>query len=211
MSIKAKDSRRLAFFDARRSRYLVSVAALLVLLVTTAAGQTQLTPAISFSNTQESTISTTLQNSDVSIPAMNLESGSRYLILYSAAYGSNDATQVPVVAVTYGATSLASGSDEGSADGLPEAMRTGSLHGFYVLTGDGTSDLRIQHRIIGAGTSYIKGKSLVAVPLGNLTENTDYWFAQQNGDAAEVSTTSSFVDLLTMTVNLPEAGDYLVL
>jgi len=170
-----------------------------------------ITPISSFSNTQESTSSTSLVNSDVFIAGSNLENGIDYLILCSAAYGANSTSHISQAAVTYGGVTIASGSDEGSSSGSPEAMRSASLHGFYVLTGDGSSDLRIQWCSITGGIAYIKGKSLIAIPLEDLTESEDFWFVQQNGDDAEVTTTESFVDLLTMTVNLPEDGDYLVL
>ncbi|MFH2054820.1 MAG: putative Ig domain-containing protein, partial [bacterium] len=146
------------------------------------------------------------------IAGASLESGKDYLILYSASYGGSGTSTVPQVAVSYGGTIIANGADEGSSSGSPEAMRDGSLHGYYYLTADGNSDLRIQWSTLsGGGTSYIKGKSLIAIPLETLVEGQDYWYVQQNGAAAEVSTTSAFTDLLTTTANLPESGDYLVL
>ncbi|MGH8014919.1 MAG: putative Ig domain-containing protein, partial [Candidatus Zixiibacteriota bacterium] len=154
---------------------------------------------------------TTLQNSDVVIPAASLQNGVQYLIMYSASYGGSTAAAVQEVAVTYGATVIARGADEGSLEGTPEAMRDGSLHGYYVLTGDGISDLRIQFRTVTATTAFITGKSLIAVPLTSLTLNTDYWVTTQNGDAAVVSTTAAFVDLITTTQTMPSTGNYLVL
>ena len=47
--------------------------------------------------------------------------------------------------------------------------------------------------------------------MSALTVDQDYWYVQQNGDAAEMSTTSSFADLISTTASLPAGGDYLVL
>ncbi len=188
--------------------------ALAVLIGAFAFGQTSfasIVPLTSFSNTQQSTASTTLQNSDVVISGSSLQNGVDYLILYSVSYGGNSTSEDPVVSVMYGSTTIANGADEGSSSGTPEAMRVGSLEGYYILTGDGVSDLRIQYRSTRGGTCYIAGKSLIAIPLEQLTLNQDYWFATQNGDAAVMSTTSAFSDLLSTNLNLTESGDYLVL
>ncbi len=168
-------------------------------------------PISSFSNSQENTSSSSFQNSDVVISGSNLINGQEYLIFYSVAYGGGGTSDLPEVTVSYGSTDIANGADEGSSSGTPEAMRVASLHGYYILTGDGTSDLRIRWRIQSGADAYITGKSLIAIPLNSLTLNTDYWYAVQNGDASEISTTSSFTNLITSTVSLPETGDYLVL
>ena len=97
-----------------------------------------ITPIISNSNTQESTPNTTLTNTDVVITAANLESGKKYVILYSAAYGGTSTTDVIEVAVDYGGTVIAKSSDDGSSSGTPESMRIHNMAGYYVLTGDGT-------------------------------------------------------------------------
>ncbi|HEX2896604.1 MAG TPA: hypothetical protein VHP63_00955, partial [candidate division Zixibacteria bacterium] len=81
-----------------------------------------ITPLSSSSNTQQSTTSTTLVNSDVVIPAASLQNGVQYLIMYSGAYGGTNANAVPEVVVSYGATIIARAADEGSAEGTPEAM-----------------------------------------------------------------------------------------
>ena len=180
---------------------------LMLILLGSASAQVQLVPASSFSNTQQSTTATTLQNTDVVITSSNLQAGETYLVMYSAAYGGSTTSNDPEVAVSYGGTTIAVGSDEGSSSGTPEAMRDGSLHGYYVLTGDGTSDLRIQFRSTNSGTAYITGKSLIAIPLSTLALDQDYWFAQQNGDAASATTTSSFTNIL----RCHSAGDHIVL
>jgi len=170
-----------------------------------------ITPVISNSNTQESTPNTTLTNTDVVITAANLESGKKYVILYSAAYGGASTTDVIEVAVDFGGTVIAKSSDDGSSSGTPESMRIHNMAGYYVLTGDGTSDLRIQFRVITGTTAFITGKSLIAIPLEDLIEDTDYWFVQQNGDTAEATATNTWVNVLSTTPNLPETGNYLVL
>ena len=104
----------------------------LIILPTLVPMAQAITPVSSFSNTQESTSATTLQNSDVFIAGSNLLNGEDYLIFYSVSYGGNCTTMVPEVAITYGGTSIAVGVDEGSSSGVPEAMRIASLHGYYI-------------------------------------------------------------------------------
>ena len=175
-----------------RMKTVIFSVAVMLIVAASAAAQTSITPVFSHSNVQEVANSTTLQNSDVVITAANLQSGVDYLVFYTVSYGSNGTSNVPEVAVTYGATTIAYGADEGSSSGAPEAMRVGSLHGYYVLTGDGISDPRIQFSEVTGASCWIIGKSLVAIPLTDLIVDQDYWYAVQNGDAAEVSTTSSF-------------------
>lgn len=175
-----------------------------------------ITPIFSQSNTQQTNTTTTLADSDVSIAAANLESGKKYLILYNAGYGGNDTGTESEVIVEYGGTVIARTIGEGSSSGTPEHIRIGSLHGSYILTGDGASDLKIRFRCLTASdTTYIAGKSLIAIPLESLTEDFHYSYAQQNGDTDEISALGTDIDnagntLLTLTKTLP-AGDYLVL
>ena len=101
-------------------QFIALLGGLLLCLMTSAAlAQTSLVPLSSFSNTQQSTTSTTLQNTDVVITAANLASGQPYLILYAAAYGGSTTSELPQVAVTYGSTTIAIGADEGSSSGTP--------------------------------------------------------------------------------------------
>ena len=86
---------------------LAIAAGVLSLTPALASAQTSITPVYSFSNTQQSTTATTLQNSDVVITAANLLNGVEYLILYSASYGGNSTSLLPEVAVTYGSTTIA--------------------------------------------------------------------------------------------------------
>jgi hypothetical protein len=111
----------------------IVLSSMFVLAVTAAVANSQSRGGIihisSFSNTQQSTTSTTLKNTDVVIAGSDLENGKDYLILYSAAYGANNTNNVPEVVVSYDGTVIARGSDEGSSTGNPEAMRIASLLG----------------------------------------------------------------------------------
>ncbi len=174
-------------------------------------GRVTITPLTASSSVQETTTSTSYVFTDTIIPGASLQSGVDYLVLYNAAYGGDGTSTVCEAAVYFGATVIARSADEGSSTGTPEAMRIAALHGYYVVRGDGASALRIAHRLVAPITCYITGKSLVAMPLNNLVVNQDYWLSQQNGEAAVVTATASFVSLLSATWTLPAAGNYLVL
>ncbi|MFH2054619.1 MAG: hypothetical protein ABIJ61_01560, partial [bacterium] len=72
--------------SARRSGATVLRLLSVLLLILPLAAEAA-TPLSSFSNTQQSTSATTLQNSDVVISGGSLENGKDFLILYSASYG----------------------------------------------------------------------------------------------------------------------------
>jgi hypothetical protein len=149
-----------------------------------------------------------------SISGASLVNGRKYLVLYAISYGGNDTTSESEVIVLHGSTVIARGRDENNYGGSPSptSMSGYNLCGSYVITGDGANGLKIQYRTDRtADTAYIKGSTLIAIPLNDLTENTDYFYAQQNGDAAAATTTNSIVAVLTDTFTLQEAGDYLVL
>ena len=82
-----------------------------------------------------------------------------------------------------------------------------------MITGTGTDELRIRHQV-SSGTSFIKGKGIVTVPLDLLTQDSDYFVSQHNSDTGELVpgvSSGTFVDVRNVTFNLPDAGDYLVL
>ena len=85
-----------------------------------------------------------------------------------------------------------------ASSGTPEAVRFHQLSGFHVITGNGTDGLQIAHEVV-TGTSFIKGKGIVAIPLDALTENTDYWQSVGNGDTNEASSTGAFTNVRSAT------------
>ncbi len=172
-----------------------------------------ITPLISSSNTQESTSSTSPQNTDVVIDGADLVNGRKYMVMYCCSYGGADFTDEIEVQIEHGSTIIAKSAERGDSTGTPESSRTKSLNGFYIITGDATSALRIKIRCATTGaTCYIGGKTLIAIPLHQLTEGSEYWQSTQNGDAAEVSNaaTDFSTNLITLTSTLP-AADFLVL
>lgn len=179
-----------------------------------------ITPFVSTSNAEQSTTTyLTLVDSTESIAGASLANGVDYLVLYSIAYGGgdqaggNDTASRTSVVVKHGETIIAKGRDESCFFWEPLISISGhNLCGSYVVTGDGSNALKIQFRAMSANdTAYIKGSTLIAIPLGDLTEDQDYFKAQQNGDAAEQTTSSATVSVLSDTFAVPEAGPYLVL
>jgi len=179
-----------------------------------------ITPLVSTSNSEQTTTTRdTLVDSTESIAGASLENGVDYLVLYSIAYGGGDQAAGPdtgsrtSVVVTHGENIIAKGRDESEYFYETAFTMTGhNLCGSYVITGDGSNPLKVQFRCMSSGdTAYIKGSTLIAIPLDDLTENQDYFYAQQNGDTAESTAVISYVTVLEDTFSAPENGDYLVL
>ena len=162
------------------------------------------------SNTQESS---TIDgaNTDTFIPAANLASGVEHLVIYNAGYGgASDADEVGA-RIEYGTSVLGRSADEGSSSGTPESIRVHQLAGFFVITGNGTDELRLRHQVV-TGTSFVGGKGIISVPLAGLVPGSDYFVSQHNADSDESATAStSYVDVRSVTFDLPDAGGYLVL
>ncbi|MBW1881324.1 MAG: hypothetical protein JRJ84_23460, partial [Deltaproteobacteria bacterium] len=163
----------------------------------------------SHSNAQESsTVDGT--NTDTFIPGASLPGGVDHLVIYNAGFGGAGTSDEVGARIEFGSTVIGHAADEGSSSGTPEAVRIHQLSGFHVITGNGTDELRIKHQV-SSGTSFIKGKGIIAIPLDSVTENSDYWLSVGNGDANEATSAGAFVNVRDVTFNLPDAGDYLVL
>ena len=170
-------------------------------------------PAIaSYSNAQDSSTSDGT-NTDTFIAAGDLEADTDYLVIYNAGYGGNNSGAEVGARITYGTTVWGRSVDEGSSGGDPQALRAHMLSGFAVIPGTGTDELRIKHTHANSNrTSYIKGKSIIAVPLDQLVEDSDYFVSQHNSDTIEGSDGSGSPSTIrSVTFDLPDAGDYLVL
>ena len=163
-----------------------------------------------YSNAQDSSTSDGA-NTDTFIAAGDLEADTDYLVIYNAGYGGAGSNNEVGARITYGSTVWGRSVDEGSGSGEPEAVRIHQLSGFAVIPGTGTDELRIKHQRHN-GTSYIKGKSIIAVPLDQLVEGSDYFVSQHNSDSIEGSDGSGSPSTIrSVTFDLPDAGDYLVL
>ncbi|UCC31046.1 MAG: hypothetical protein JSU86_01975, partial [Phycisphaerales bacterium] len=163
----------------------------------------------SYSNTQESS-TTDGTDTDTFVLGTSLAAGVDHLVIYHAGYGGAGSSDDVGARIEFGSTVIGRSVDEGSSSGIPEAVRFHQLSGFYIVTGNGTDELRIKHEVV-IGTSYIKGKGIIAIPLDSLTETSDYWQSLHNSDTEETSTSGVWVNVRDVTFNLPEDGDYLVL
>lgn len=169
-------------------------------------------PLSSFSNTEESSISATFEDTAVSIVGSSLLNGVEYLILYTVSSGTSDATTVAEQRVIFGSTTLAEGAERSSSSGTVNHCRGRALTGYFIITGNGIDTLKIQkRRAFATGTCFFGGFSLIAIPLDQLTEGEDYEQITQNADAAEVTFIApGSADLITLT-KTTEADNYLVL
>ncbi len=174
---------------------------------------TPITPLIATSNTQESTTSTSMVDTDVLIDGASLQNGVDYLVMYNMGYGVSSTSVVTSVQVVHGSSIIAESSDDGSSSGTPESMRAASLSGYHIITGtgNGADDLKIQF-LASTATAYIGGKTIIAIPLDDLTENTDYWKSISNSeDVVTDAAVGSSTELAGITIDLPQTGDYIVL
>ena len=122
-----------------------------------------ITPVIDTSNTRETTTSTTLTATDISIAGSSLTNGTLYLVMYSASVGGSDTSAVAEAGFLVG--SKVYGRVSGEGRGLSAAIDSGPLSGFFTVTGDGSCALAMQFRCITASdTCVIDGKSVIAVP-----------------------------------------------
>lgn len=175
---------------------------------------TQITPLSSFSNTEETSISSTRADTAVSIAGSSLLNNVKYLVIYTCGFGASDITSEPEPQVEFGSTIIAHVGSECSSSGGVNHGRGKNLCGFHIITGNGSDGLKItKRRSHGSGTTYYGGLGLIAIPLDDLTEDDDYFQTTQNGDAAELSLNNNPTatgDLLSLTKTL-EATDYLIL
>ncbi len=174
---------------------------------------TALTVVSDHNNTEESTTSSTWADTAVSIAGSSLLDGVDYLVLYTASIGGSTVSAVPFARLQFGSTVIANVGGTGSSSGTPNHCRSICISGYYIITGNGLDSLQFQKARTVIGTGYIGGQSIIAIPLDDLVENTDYFQTTQNGDTAVItstSTTGQNQDLISL-VKTTEAADYLVL
>jgi len=168
----------------------------------------QITPIYDIVNTQEN--DTVDGNStNCSIAGASLANGVDYLIIYCAGFGGNGTSDEVGVRVEFGATVVARAEDEGSSSGSIESQRVHQLSGCFIITGTGSDALTIKYQI-HSGTCYVSGMALIAIPLADLTENTDYFQTMHNSDTAEATSTGSWTTVRSLTKTFPNST-YLVI
>jgi hypothetical protein len=142
------------------------------------------------------------------ISGAQFESGKNHLFMYDASIGGVAPSIASRLQILFGSTIIGEIAYEPSpAPGLPISARGGGASGFYIASGTAAAadSFFMQHRCNTPGNEvYTGGMCLIAINLGNLTLNTDYWFDQQNGGADHKldSTTTTQDTLLGLTVDL---------
>jgi hypothetical protein len=160
------------------------------------------------------TISTTSSTSyvDAGCETEALQAGDN-LVLFRANTGATAAASTNLRCLFAGSTiGEAQGGTSSSAAGTNEHWTGSDLAGFKVVTGDGVNTAKIQHDLdTGSSTTQTSSMAVIGIPLGvlDLTEDTDYFF--ENGSDSETNVVTTFQTITTMTVTLPETGNYLFL
>ena len=172
-------------------------------------GITGITPITAFQDTQQSTSSTSLVDANCETSA--LSNGVNYLVIYCGNIGGNDNGAHVELVLIFGATTIARCTAEGTDQTTVLHVAAGALHGYYIVTGDGTSTLKFQFRCITSlDTAYAGAMGIVAIPLTELTQNSDYWYSVSNTEDV-VTNPSTWTNLASQTWSLPETGNYLIL
>lgn len=164
-------------------------------------------PIIAVQDTPQSTSSTTMV--DANCETSVLANGVDYLVIVCGNHGGSDTSCVSAAQILFGSTVIGYSASEGRGTAL-HADST-QLNGFKKVTGNGTDTLKIQFQCItSSDTAYIGAMAIIAIPLDDLTLNTDYWFTGSNSSGWEQEDPSSWTTLKTMSPTLP-ADDYLIL
>lgn len=167
----------------------------------------KITPITAYQDTQQSTTSSlTDDNCETGVLANSID----YLVLYCGNFGSSTTSNVGGIGVWHGSTELSEGQGEGA--GTNTHWASIQTQGNLIVTGNGTDTLKYRFGV-GSGTGYIGSMGIVAIPLTDLVEGTDYWHSGvASSDTPEVTNTSlsgETVRIVEFTV--PDAGDYIVL
>jgi len=167
-----------------------------------------ITPIIATQDTEQSTSSSS--PTDASCTTSALANGVDYLVRYTANIGGDNTSTVPAIRLVHGSDVLADVAAEGR--GLSNHWDSCQCQGYAKVTGNGTDTLKFQFWSTDGNYCFAGAMAIVAIPLTDLTENSDYWHSGTNSATYEVSGAStSWETLRSQAFTLPDAGDYLVL
>lgn len=148
----------------------------------------------------------------------SLAAGVDYLAIYSATHSSDLVNAASECRIMYGATKL------GLSDCTPTALGTspgathweGSiLNGIALVTGDGSSSLKLEFRADTTGDARVGAAAIVAIPLSDrFTDDSDYFYDEGvNSDTDQVTNAPlypTFTTILSSNFTLA-ADDYIVI
>ena len=171
--------------------------------------QVPLIPISAFQDSQQNTTSATPVSANCQTAPLN--AGVDYLVIYRGSCGNSNATDSGELRLRFGASlDLGYASSEGAAANVH--YRGDQCQGFARVTGNGTDSLRFMLNQAGGSTAYAGSMAIIAIPLFELLEGTDYWHSGAATGSVELSAAPTTPAVLrSVTVNLPEAGNYLVM
>lgn len=161
---------------------------------------TKITPITAYQDTEQSTGSA---SADASCTTAALADGVEYLVIYGGNFGGSSATNEPGLALRFGGytgTKIAEGNGEGNGAGAH--WTSGVCNGVVKVVGDGSSTLAFSFGLYaGTGTAYTGAMSIIAIPLTDLVEGTDYWYYGTTGETLEVTDASLTWETLRTSAN----------
>ncbi len=175
-------------------------------------------PLYAENDEQITTLSESFTDSDCETEPLIV--GDDYLVIYSAVIGGNDfsGATVPHAQLLNGSQQIGLAYDRVANDNSEDPSPHGGalLSGFTVVSGTGLP-LKFQYKrteFSGAQVASMKGQTIVAIPLGLLERNVDYFYEVQQGPELTVTnapTTFSGAGnkVLESTFNVPTSGTYL--
>lgn len=156
-----------------------------------------------------------------------LESGRKFLLLYSISYGLNNISgdlDTSAQAWCMQGNDVAAGRRWGygrshahmQSVAVPEHMRGGHLSGFSVFTSNGETVQFVMRSPSGAAggtandhTAFFGGMNLVAVDISSLVQNTDYWEALPAPTIDEVTQHTAIQHLISGSEAIGDPFDVL--
>lgn len=163
----------------------------------------------------QDTVQTTTANADAdaSCETSALANGVDYCVIYCGNMGSSGTGAKPNLSLRLGGTSgtkIAEGVDEGL--GNSTHYGGGQCAGATKVTGNGSDTLAFTFGYNNPTTTYAGAMSIAAIPLDNLTEDEDWFWDGDNSSTEEVTNAvSTWETQRSVTWNLPETGDYLII
>ena len=148
----------------------------------------------------------------------SLAAGVDYLAIYTANHAESTLNAASECRIMFGAVKM------GLSDCTPTALGSSpsgqhwegsTLNGIALVTGDGSSSLKLEFRADTTGTAYVGAAAIVAIPLSDrFTDNSDYFYDEGlNSDTDLVLNAPvfpTFTTILSSNFTLA-ADDYIVI
>jgi len=168
-----------------------------------------ITPITAYQDTEQVTMSGTAVSANCTTAA--LADGIEYFVFYCGNFGGSTSSNTGALQFNLGSTIIGYAQGEGLSFNFHTSIK--QCMGGRKVTGNGTDTLSFSF-FANSGTVFAGAMAIIAIPLTDLVENTDYWHSGTNSPDFELSdAVSSWEPLRQITTtafDVPVTGDYLV-